>query len=506
MLSIIRKYELPTSFPDAVLREVDAIDPRMGGRELEGRRDLREKFIITIDPDDAKDFDDAIDVERTRDGWRLGVHIADVSHYVRPGSALDREARTRGNSTYLADRVVPMLPEPLSNGLCSLRPHEDRLTFSAFLEFAPDGTAKNAHFSRSIIRSAARLTYRQAFAILENQPVPPTPNYERGGKVLLSAAPTPLDVTPELRARLKTAWELASLLRRKRFAAGSLDLDFPEVKIWLDDHGRAVRLERIENDISHQLIEECMLAANEAVARAIKGRKTPAIYRVHDDPDPDRLAEFRETAAIHGFRVGNLRSRAELQKLLEMIRGRPEEYGLKIGLLKSLKRAAYDVKPIGHYGLAKVNYTHFTSPIRRYADLVVHRVLARDRVGDIATLATVAEHISKTERVSADAEKDSTTLKKMEFFQRQLDSRKPESFRAIVTDVRSFGLVIELPDALQTGVIPVSSLGDDFFEFDATKLVFRGRRTRQRFQLGDQLTVLVARVDAAKRQVDFAPA
>ena len=504
MLSIIRKHDLPMVFPDPVLREAEHIPVAIPHAEAARREDLRERFIITIDPDDAKDFDDAIEVERIHDGWRLSVHIADVSHYVHLGSALDREARARGNSTYLADRVIPMLPEKLSNGLCSLRPNEDKLTFSAFMDFTRDGEVKSARFAKTIIRSAARLTYRQAFAILENQPVPPTPNYERGGKVELSAKPVPLNVTPQLVERVKTAWSLASLLRRKRFAAGSLDLDFPEVKIWLDDEGHADRLERVENDISHQLVEECMLAANEAVAKEIKRRKVPAVYRIHEDPDPDRLAEYRETAAIHGFRVGNLQLRSEVQKLLNMIRGTPEEYALKIGLLKSLKRAVYDVKPHGHYGLAKVNYTHFTSPIRRYADLLVHRVLHGDRTGDMASMAQAAEHISKTERISADAEKDSTTLKKMEFFQRQLDSRKPDAFRAIVTDVRSFGLVVDLPDVMQTGVIQVSSLGEDFFEFDAAKMQFFGRKTRERYKLGDELSVLVCRVDAYKRQVDFA--
>jgi ribonuclease R len=504
MISIIRKYDLPTAFPDAVLRDAERIPVEIAPEEIARREDLRGQFIITIDPDDAKDFDDAINVERTRDGWRLGVHIADVSHYVRPGTALDREARARGNSTYLADRVIPMLPEKLSNGLCSLRANEEKLTFSTFIDFTADGKVKSARFAKTVIRSAARLTYRQAFAILENQPVPPTPNYERGGKVELSAKPVPLNVTPQLVERVKTAWALASLLRKNRFAAGSLDLDFPEVKIWLDDKGRAERLEKVENDISHQLVEECMLVANEAVAKGIKYRKVPAIYRVHEDPDPDRLNEYRETAAIHGFRVGNLQSRPELQKLLAAIRGTPEEYALKIGLLKSLKRAVYDVKPIGHYGLSKVNYTHFTSPIRRYADLLVHRILNGEAAGDMAAMAQAAEHISKTERVSADAEKDSTTLKKMEFFQRQLDSRKPEVFQAIVTDVRSFGLTVDLPEVMQTGVIKVSELGEDFFQFDAARMTFTGRKSRKRYKLGDQLSVLVSRVDAYRRQVDFA--
>ncbi|HEX8294798.1 MAG TPA: VacB/RNase II family 3'-5' exoribonuclease [Chthoniobacteraceae bacterium] len=505
MLSIIRKHQLPMEFPDAVEREAERISEKIDPAEIARREDLREGFVITIDPDDAKDFDDAIDVERLPNGWRLGVHIADVSHYVRPGNALDKEARKRGNSTYLADRVIPMLPERLSNGICSLRPGVDRLTFSTFIDFDAQGRIRSARFARTVIRSAARLTYRQAFAILENRPVPPTPNYERGGKVHLAAAPVPMNVTPELRHRVLVAWELASLLRKNRFAAGSLDLDFPEVKVWLDDEGRAARLEKVENDISHQLVEECMLAANEVVARELKERATPAIYRIHEDPDPDRLADFREMAASYGFRSGDLTQRRELQQLLASTRGAAEEYAIKLALLKSLQRARYATEPIGHYGLAKVNYTHFTSPIRRYADLLVHRGLARENIGAIHELSEIATNISTTERASSDAERDSTLLKKMEFFQRQLESRKPEEFRAMVVDVRSYGLVVELPDCLVSGLIHVSELPDDFYTFDSTRLAFIGRRTGQRYGIGVELKVRISRVDAYKRQIDFVP-
>jgi ribonuclease R len=505
MLSIIRKHNLPTEFPEAVEREAERIPEQVEPAEIARRIDLREGFVITIDPDDAKDFDDAIDVERTEHGWKLGVHIADVSHYVRPGNALDTEARKRGNSTYLADRVIPMLPERLSNGICSLKPGVERLTVSAFIEFDRQGRVRHSTFGRSVIRSAARLTYRQAFAILEGKPVPPTPNYERGGKVLLNAAPTPLDVTPELRDRVKVAWELASLLRKNRFAAGSLDLDFPEVKVWLDDEGKALRLEKVENDISHQLVEECMLAANEVVAKELKERNTPAVYRIHEDPDPVRLADFREMAATYGFRAGDLTNRRELQKLLASTHGSPEEYAIKLALLKSLMRARYATTPLGHYGLAKVNYTHFTSPIRRYADLLVHRSIEREKVGSISELGEITEHLSTTERTSSDAERDSTLLKKMEFFLRQLASKKPDEFRAIVVDVRSYGLVVELPDCLVTGLIHVSALPDDFYTFDSTRLAFLGRRTGRRYSIGAELKVIIGRVDAYKRQIDFVP-
>jgi ribonuclease R len=274
----------------------------------------------------------------------------------------------------------------------------------------------------------------------------------------------------------------------------------------------------MENDISHQLIEECMLAANEVVARELKNRNVPAVYRIHENPDPTRLADFREYAASYGFKAGDLTKRAEVQKLLASTKGKPEEYAIRLQLLKSLKRAAYGPDPLGHYGLAKANYTHFTSPIRRYADLVVHRSLAvlqgrgapsprveKHGAGAPRLLGEISAHLSKTERTSADAERDSTMLKKMEFFQRQLDARRPEEFRAIVVDVRSYGLVIELPDILLTGLIHLSALPGDFFTFDSTRLSFVGRKTRRIYKTGDVLQVIVCRVDAYKRQVDFVP-
>src|SRR6266853_1255408 len=410
MLSIIRKYDLPTEFPKSVIDEANRIPQSVEQRMVDGREDLRDQFIVTIDPDDARDFDDAIDVEEIdNEGWRLGVHIADVSAYVTPDSALDREARRRGNSVYLPDRVIPMLPERLSNGVCSLNPSVDRLTHSVFIEFEKNVRAKNARFAKSVIRSAKRLTYKEAYAILQAKP------------------------NGELSRRLHTAWELASLLRRKRFEHGSLDLDFPEVKVYVDSAGKPLRLERVENDESHQLIEEFMLAANEAVARELRHRSIATIYRVHEDPDPEKLAEYREFILSFGYKVGDLSHRKEVQRFLASISGKPEEQALKIGLLKSLKRARYAAQPLGHYGLAKANYLHFTSPIRRYADLVV-----------------------------------------------------------------------ELPDALVTGVVHVSTLSDDFYRFDAVQRRLVGRRTNRRFSIGDEIRVFVARVDTFKRQIDFA--
>ncbi|MGH8045724.1 MAG: ribonuclease R, partial [Chthoniobacterales bacterium] len=479
ILSIIRKYRLPEKFPDDVVREAQQIEPVVSEKEAARREDLRSHFILTIDPDDAKDFDDAVEVQRTRDGWSVAVHIADVSHYVRPKTLLDREAISRGNSVYLADRVIPMLPEALSNGICSLKPGVDRLVFSCFCEVSKQGKVHHVRFAKSVIRSAARLTYKEAFAILQKPP--------KG----------------ELENRVHTAWELSSLLRKKRFAQGSLELDFPEVKVWLDPQGRPVRLERVENDISHQLIEELMLLANECVARELKLAKQPTVYRIHENPDPDKLAEYRAVAQSYGLRAGDLTQRENVVRLLASTKGQPFENALKIGLLKSLKRATYSPSPLGHYGLAKPDYTHFTSPIRRYADLVVHRSLERHigltKTGPASNeLASMSEHISGTERVAQDAERESTRLKKLEFFQMQIAGRKGEVFPARIIDVRNFGLFVELPEFLLSGLIHVSALTDDFYVHDAAGGRFIGRKSKRIFQAGQNIEVIVARVDMFK--------
>jgi ribonuclease R len=487
ILSIIRKYRLPEKFPEDVVREAERIEPTVPENEAARRLDLRSRFILTIDPDDAKDFDDAIEVQQTKDGWSVSVHIADVSHYVRPKTLLDREAISRGNSVYLADRVIPMLPEALSNGICSLKPGVDRLAFSCFAEVSRQGKVHRVKFAKSVIRSAARLTYKEAFAILQKSP--------KG----------------ELERRVHTAWELSSLLRKKRFANGSLELDFPEVKVWLDPQGRPVRLERVENDISHQLIEELMLLANECVARELKLAKQPTVYRIHENPDPDKLAEYRAVAQSYGLKAGDLTQRENLVRLLASTRGQPFENAIKIGLLKSLKRATYSPDPLGHYGLAKQDYTHFTSPIRRYADLVVHRSLERHigltKSGPASNeLATMSEHISGTERVAQDAERESTRLKKLEFFQMQIAGRKGEVFPARIIEVRNFGLFVELPEFLLSGLIHVSALTDDFYMHDAARGRFVGRKSRRVYEVGQNIDVIVARVDMFKQQVDFKPA
>jgi ribonuclease R len=488
MLSVIHKHGLPREFPAPVSIEAEKFGGAITPRDLEGREDLRDHSIITIDPDTARDFDDAIEVQPTDYGWDVAVHIADVSHYVKPGTDLDKEARKRGNSVYLADRVIPMLPENLSNGLCSLRPDEDRLAFSVFAEINRDGSVRKVRFGRSVIRSSARLTYRQALAMLESKP------------------------TDEVSRRVHAAWDCSSVLRKRRFAAGALDLEMPEVKVWLDDEGHPVKLELVENDISHQLIEELMLLANEQVARHLKRKRQPNIYRIHENPEPDKLDEYRELAASYGVKAGDLSNRAELQKLLDGLKGKPYAGALKIGLLKSLKRARYSPDPIGHFGLSKADYSHFTSPIRRYADLLTHRALGRDldpkqQGPSSGDLATVSEHLSTTERTAADAEKESVRLKKLEYFGKLAEAAThggvAPSFDAKVIEARNYGLLVELPEAMMTGLVPVSSMDDDFYIFDATRSRLIGKHSRKILKAGDELRVQVARVDPFKQQIDF---
>src|ERR1700757_359785 len=426
ILGIIKKHGLPTDFPQAVLEEAAGIPTEISKSELESRIDLRHVPVFTIDPDDARDFDDAIHVVPTNDGWELGVHIADVSHYVRPHSALDQEAYQRGNSVYLPDRVIPMLPERLSNGVCSLRPNEDHLTKSVFVEIDPAGRIKDYRFAATVIRSLARLTYRQAFVILQGKPADPIDN------------------------EVHRAWQLAAILRKRRFDRGALELDMPEVRVKLDSEGRTIGLVREENDISHQLIEEFMLLANEVVAKETRVRRIPSVYRIHEDPDPQRIGDYREQIRAYGIEVGDLSQRREMQRFLKTIVGRPEESALKIGLLRSLRKAVYSPNSIGHYGLAKADYTHFTSPIRRYADLIVHRSFAsmlprrREKAPRSMDLKATCEHISITERIASDAEREAVRLKKMEYFAGIVG--KPHRLQGTILEVRNFGLLVELKE------------------------------------------------------------
>lgn len=486
ILSILRKYDLPGEFPAEVDEEVAEISRVIPASEIRQRDDFRSILTFTIDPDDAKDFDDAISYEKLPNGnIRLYVHIADVSHFVRPGTALDLEAKARGNSVYLVDRVIPMLPEKLSNGICSLQPNEDRLVKTAILELTSKGKVVHHRFASGIIRSQRRFTYQEALSILRDA-----------------------HSKDSFAGHLKLMNRLAQALRRIRFQEGSLDLDFPEVKVRLDENGSPRALERMENDESHQLIEEFMLLANEAVAAELKKRQVPAIYRIHEKPDPSRLEEFREQVRAMKIPVGNLVQRGEIQKFLEQIRSHPEAGVIKVNLLKSLKRAVYSPNPIGHFGLAKANYTHFTSPIRRYADLIVHRVLFFDKKRqkngkEVSEIQQLANQLSVRERVAADAENESVKLKKLEFLERESRKESKRLFPAVILEVRSFGAIVEIPQFLISGHLQISRLQWDFFVFNPRQLEWRGKRSGKLLKAGKMIQVMVDRVDLRRNTVDF---
>ncbi len=526
LLGIFLKHGLATEFPADVEREAAAIPNQVLPSELAGRLDYREKIVFTIDPDDAKDFDDALSYEPLAGGEvRVGIHIADVSTYVHPGTALDREAQRRGNSTYLVGVVIPMLPEKLSNGLCSLVEAQDRLCKAVFLTFAKNGRLKDTSYANTVIRSRKRLTYKQAYAFMFEDdlakiralPLPAKHQTGSTGRALRDLSDAELH---DLQTWCRALWKIAARLRKDRMAHGSLDLDMPETKIFVDEQGYADRLEKITHDESHQLIEEFMLAANEAVARLTRTHQLPSLYRVHDEPDVEKLEEFRDLLGTFDLPVGDLTHRAEIVKLLVTLAAHPQGYTLRTQLLRSLKKAAYRAAPDGHYGLAKNDYTHFTSPIRRYADLVVHRVFdtylaqhrahaippARQTRYDLARIQALGEHISQTEITSAEAERESVKIKLLEFFERELAKSPRTKFAAVITDVRPNGFFIELVESMTFGFISTQSLADDRYVPTDDGTVLVGRKTKKKFALNGRLDVVVEKVDRFKRLIDFRPA
>lgn len=488
MEAVIRKYGLSAEFPASVLRELETLPQNPSPGELARREDWTDRTVITIDPASARDFDDAISITATPSGWTLAVHIADVSHFVRPGGALDGEALRRGNSTYLPDRVLPMLPPRLSDDLCSLRPDVVRLTKVCEMKFDQKGKMLRARFADAFIRSKARLTYQEAFAMLKGN--------DKG----------------EVPSTVREAWNLASILRRNRYAKGALDLDFPEVRAVMDKDGRVTGIITEEYDESHQLIEECMLAANEAVALALKNGNRPTIYRVHEEPDSSKLFEFGQLCKLYGYPVHDIGQRQYLNELMKSIKGSPDEQLLKLALLKSLMRARYDTEPLGHYGLATPNYCHFTSPIRRYADLVVHRSLnpllanppkGAKGAGSAGMLEEDAEHISETERISASAEKDANRMKLFEWLEGQCYTEHPEVHEALVTETRHFGVLLEIPRLQIKGLVKPDKLPGGRWVYEA----FASRWKNDHGSVlcaGLRVPVIPVKVDREQQWADFA--
>ncbi|MEM1222327.1 MAG: RNB domain-containing ribonuclease [Verrucomicrobiota bacterium] len=520
---ILHKYNLDPNFPSAVEKQTAGIPEAVQPADIEGRQDCRDLFTFTIDPDDAKDFDDALSLEELDDGnYRVGVHIADVSAYVKPGSPLDVEAQERGNSTYLVGTVIPMLPHALSNGLCSLVEAQDRLTKTAFITYSATAEIIDVAFANTVIRSDKRLTYRQALAFMQKDdldeirktPLPPKHQTGSTGRPLKKVSKPEMKT---LQKHIRKLWEIASKLRAKRFRKGSLDLDMTEIKIYVDEQGYADRIEKSENDESHQLIEEFMLAANEQVARLMKREKFPCIYRVHDEPEDEKLQELRQTMVTFGVKCGNLTKPREMANLLKKLKKHPQGHALKVYVLRSLKQAQYRARPDGHFGLAKADYTHFTSPIRRYSDLIVHRVLDSylHKTGADSALAqpdarysqgkleSLGDHLCITERNSIDAERESVKTKLLEFYERELKNEKKQAFQAVISDLKNHGIFVEIADTQAYGLVHISTLEDDFYHLSPDGQSIIGRKTKKTYSLGQYVMVQVERVDRFKRQIDF---
>lgn len=487
---ILKKYGLPGRFPVAVEREVKDIPMTVGKADLEGRVDLRGFTTVTIDGETARDFDDAVSVDRTPHGYRLRVSIADVSRYVKEGTELDAEAYGRGTSVYFPDRCVPMLPEALSNGICSLNPDVERLTMTAELEFDSGGRVTKKKFYESVIKSAERMTYTNVKKLLQDEDPALAERYSA------------------ILGDLRVMAELAEKLSAGRKEAGSIDFDLPEPQIIIDIEGNVEDIVRSERNVAHRLIEEFMLAANRAVAEEFSSRDLPFLYRIHEEPDEESVRDFCEFVAGFGLSLKPKGGPKAFQAILKAAEGRPEERLVNHVLLRSMKQAVYSEENAGHFGLAFRDYTHFTSPIRRYPDLIVHRLLkllihgrygreARERAETL--LPEMAGHTSARERKAMEAEREIADLKKCQFMR----DKAGESYDGFISGVTSFGLFVELKDYFVEGLVHVSTLLDDYYVFDEKRHSLTGEHAKRVFRLGDPARVTITKVDLERRRIDL---
>ena len=492
ILSVIRKHGLPEEFPEEVEMAAENIPDEVAEKDYEGRRDLRDKNIVTIDGDDAKDLDDAVSIERLpKGGYRLGVHIADVSHYVRENDVIDKEAQNRGTSVYLIDRVIPMLPKKLSNGVCSLNPKVDRLTLSVVMDIDNKGKVINYEIFKSVIRTKERMTYKDVTAILKGK-------------------------DEELKERygylyddFKLMEELCNILRNKRMERGSIDFDMQECKIILDDRGKPIDIRPFDREISNMIIEEFMLVTNETVAEHMYWTNLPFVYRIHEDPDIEKLQAFNEFISNFGYHIKGINEihPKALQDIVEKVEGKKEEAIINNLMLRSLKKAKYSPECTGHFGLAAKYYTHFTSPIRRYPDLTIHRIISEYLAGTITEkrekkLTGFVKYASKlsseTEVTAQEAEREVDDIKKAEY----MKDRIGEVYTGIISSVTPFGLFVELENTIE-GLIHVSNLVDDYYYYDEKHHSFIGETTRRIFKLGDQVKIRVAKVNIIEGSIDF---
>lgn len=492
ILSVIRKHDLTVEFPDEVYRQVEDTETEISSEELEGREDLRDVLTITIDGEDAKDLDDAVSLKRLENGnFELGVHIADVSHYVPEHSALDKEAFARGTSVYLVDRVIPMLPHKLSNGICSLNPHEDRLTLSCVMEIDKKGEAVKHRIVESVIHSDYRMTYTAVRELLED------------------GTPELVEKYAEIMPMLREMNELRQILGEKRRRRGAVNFDLPESKIILDQQGHPIDVRPYERSISTNMIEEFMLVCNETVAEDFFWQELPFLFRSHTEPDEEKMEKMEVFLRGFGYHLrkkdGEIHPR-EIQKVLQAAEGTDEEHIITRMVLRSMMQARYTAENLGHFGLAAKYYCHFTSPIRRYPDLEIHRLIKKTLHGKMdektaaaynADMPEIAKRCSQRERIADEAERDTALLKKVEY----MEGRLGEVYEGIISGVTSWGLYVELPNTIE-GMVALAQM-DDYYEFDERNMLVTGRRTGRSYRLGDRVIVTVAKADRTLGTIDF---